>query len=240
MIKLLNKAKESILATQIPTSTNTYKVVSHGQIIDSISENLDKQGLKIKSERYSANSNNTIVLGHLIIDVDKDKDLKFEIAFANSYNKTKRAIVVAGSQVLICENGHILGDVSLGLFKRKHVGKVSEDLNVFIPELIKSSDESFQKLINQKEKMKEIEISAIVRNELIGQLYIDDAIISDVQMSIIRKEIQNPSFDYGCDKNSLWQLYNNITVGLKNSHPSKWISNHSSLNKIIDNKFELV
>lgn len=239
--KLITPTKAGILGTQPPVSTRTYKTVSHGQIIDTLSEELDKQGFIIINENYSASVNNQIINGHLQLGgLNIDSELSFEIAFINSYNKTKRAVVVAGSQVRICENGHILGDTSLGLFQKKHVGTVSDEIMKFIPDMVKAANESFSLLKKQKDRMKEIEIDRKVRNELIGQFYLDDALITDTQMSIIKREIENPSFAYNADTNSLWQLYNNVTLAMKETHPSKWIGNHQKLNKVVNDQFQLV
>jgi hypothetical protein len=239
MKKLINPTKASILATLPPPSTRTYKTISHGAIIDTIFEELDKKGLKVINERYSSNYSHTVVNGHLELGMDSDPDLYFEIAFLNSYDKTKRAVVIAGSAVRMCDNGHILGDTSYGAFKRKHVGDASEKITLFIPEMISTADKTFDKLKRQKERMKEIDISTHIRNELVGQLYLDDAIVTDTQMSILKREIENPSFNYG-QEGSLWQLYNHVTLAMKDTHPSKWIENHQKFNKVVTDKFQLV
>ena len=239
MKRIISHTKQDLLSVQPPASTSTYKTISHGAIIDTVYEELDKEGFVVREERFSATANRHVMNGHLILNIDTDADLKFEIAMLNSYNKTKRAIVAGGSQVFICENGHILGDTSYGCFKRKHVGTADLDIVPFIKEMVKSAGECFDKLIRQKDAMKQIEVDKKIRNELIGQLYIDDAIIADTQMSLIRDQINKPSFDYKSD-GTLWQLYNHITYGLKNSHPSKWIRNHQVLNDLVAEKFQLV
>lgn len=238
--KLINPTKEAILRTIPPPATRTYKTISHGQIIDSICDNLSKEGFNVVKERYQGSHNNQIIVGHLQLDINLDKDLKFEIGFMNSYNKMKKAIVIAGSSVFICGNGHILGDGSYGNFTRKHVGNANIKIDEFIPEMVKSASDHFQVLIKQKDRMKEIELDKKVRNELIGQLYLDEALITTTQMSIIKKEFKKSSFDYGTSPTSLWQTYNNITMGLKETHPSDWLSSHQKLNKIVNEKFQLV
>jgi len=232
--------KQDIITAQPPTSTRTYKAISHGSIINTLSEELDREGFGVTSEYYLSTANRAVVVGHLMLNVSTDSELKFEVGFLNSYNKTKRAVVAGGSQVIVCENGHILGDISYGAFKKKHVGNADVEIVEFIREMVKRAHDCFDVLIKQKNRMKEIEVSRKVRNELIGQLYLEDAIISETQISIIRKEITKSSFDYNTDPNSLWQIYNNVTVGLKSTHPSKWIQNHQSLNRIINEQFQLV
>lgn len=238
MLKLTSSTKTQILSILPPPSTRTYKAISHGTIIDLISESLDKEGFIIKEENYYGNNNYNVLRGHLKLNLNIDNDLSFEIAFLNSYNKSKRATVAGGSQVIICENGHILGDISHGIFRRKHSGTADQDIKIFIPEMVKSAGDAFNVLIKQKERMKEIELDKKVRNELIGQLYLDDAIIGDSQMSILRKQFDKPTFDYG-SPNSLWETYNYTTFALKNTHPSTWFTNHQELNKIINDKFQL-
>ena len=42
-------------------------------------------------------------------------------------------------------------------------------------------------------------------------------------MSIIKKEINKPSYDYLTDNNNAWSFYNHVTHALKLSTPRDWL-----------------
>lgn len=231
--------KQSILDTAVPVSTRTYKAISHGSIIDAIKENLDKENVHVISERYSGTLGNQIITGHMAVNYQLDNELKFEIAFMNSYNKAKRAVVVSGSEVVVCENGHILGDSSYGVFRRKHTGTADQDIKTFIPEMVKTAIEKFQVLYQQKESMKNRILDKKAINELVGQLYLEESLLKSHQLSLLKKEIELPTFDYNADPNSVWSMYNNVTYVFKQTHPSNWISVHQTLNKTITEKYAI-
>lgn len=240
MKRIASTVKQDLLQVIPPPSTGTYKTITHGAIIDTLYEQLDKEGLSVVEETYSSTGNRQVMQGHMIVNLGNDNDIRCEIAFLNSYNKSRRAVVASGSNVIVCYNGHILGDTMNGVFKRKHMGTADIEIGPRITEIVKTAADNFAILVKQKERMKEIEVDKKIRNELIGQLYLDDLLVTDTQLSIIRKEIIKPTFDYSADPNSLWYLYNHITCGMKTSHPYSWIYNHQKLNEIVDTKFQLV
>jgi hypothetical protein len=73
--------------------------------------------------------------------------------------------------------------------------------------------------------MKQIELSKRDKAELLGRLFLEEELISTMQMNIIAKEIEAPTFDYGAP-NSVWELYQHTTYAMKETHPRMWISDH--------------
>ena len=74
--------------------------------------------------------------------------------------------------------------------------------------------------------MKEIVVSKRTTAELIGRMFIEEQFIAATQINIIKGQLKNPSFDYGADTDSLWQLYQHTTFAMKEVHPSEWMGNH--------------
>ena len=77
----------------------------------------------------------------------------------------------------------------------------------------------------QREAMKNIEVDRKVQAELIGRMMIEKQFIESTQMNIIKRELDKPTHDYGCE-NSLWELYQFTTFSMKDTHPSLWMNNH--------------
>jgi hypothetical protein len=94
-----------------------------------------------------------------------------------------------------------------------------------ITEYIKAAGDAFKRLQQDRDVMKNIEVTATRKAELVGQLYIEKEIINSLQLNIIKGEIKKPTFDYGA-KDSLWELYQHTTYALKQQHPGSWMNSH--------------
>jgi hypothetical protein len=79
--------------------------------------------------------------------------------------------------------------------------------------------------VYDKETMKDIMVSDTARAQLIGRLYFEEDLLNSEQLSIIKQQIHNPTYEYNADKKSLWSLYNHITYSLRASHPKNWLDN---------------
>ena len=218
-----NTTKEFVLNAELPQQTRTYKPVSHQQLIDLTLESIHQAGFQLDKELYSAYNAGSIANGRYTISNVADNEMQLQIGWQNSYDKTLSLKFAIGTQILICQNGCVSGDY--GAFKKKHIGSVQEFTPTAITEYIKQAGEAFKKLQQDREAMKQIEITKRVKAELIGRLMFEEELISSIQMNIIGKELQAPTHDYGAP-DSMWELYNFTTYAMKETHPRFWISDH--------------
>jgi hypothetical protein len=225
--------KELLINTPVPQQTRTYKPVSHQQLIDLTLESIYQAGFGLDKEIYSASANGQIANGRFTISNVNDRDMQLQIGWQNSYNKLVTLKFAIGARIFICQNGAVSGDY--GSFKKKHVGEVQTFAPAAITDYIKSAGDAFKKLQDQRDVMKQVEITATRRAQLIGEMVIDKQIISPTQMNIISREIKKPTFDYGAD-NSLWELYQHTTYALKNEHPSLWMDSHMAAHDFFVNE----
>lgn len=205
----------------VPISTQSYCPISNNEIIDTTLEQLYKNGFNIKSEFHKCDgSKNKFVGGFVISGGDSESNLFF--AYKNSYDKSMTAAYALGAQIMICSNSVVRGEQSL---IRKHTGLANAIVKNGISEGIKRIGDNYLQLKNELQKMKEIEISKKIAAELVGRLYIEDEIITSHQLSVIKREINIESFNYGV-KDSLFNLYQAITHSLKSSHPVSFLNSH--------------
>ena len=61
----------------------------------------------------------------------------------------------------------------------------------------------------------------------------DENLIDASQMSVIKKEMHKPSYDYNCDLENAWTFYNHVTHALKNSHPRTWMSDQKKFHEFM-------
>lgn len=120
-----------------------------------------------------------------------------------------------------CSNGMVRGD--MGSWGRKHTGSADVETIDTIQTQISKAKEYYRQLVYDKETMKEIILSDKAKAELIGRLFVEQELLNTEQLSVIKQEIKNPSYQYSGDKNSLWHLYNHVTHSIKKSHPKDWL-----------------
>jgi len=223
-----NITELNLLDVPIPLSTDSYSPVSHGNIINAVQEQLDRNNLTITNKEYRSNSKGTQVIG--IFDIHSShNELGFRLGFKNSYDKSMSLALVAGSQVWICGNGMISGEIQ---FVRKHTGTVLTELRDKIIYSINQLEESFNLHLIDKSNMEQIELSDNGRNALLGKLFFDTNLIKPHQTAIIKKELTDseyPTFS----NNNLWGVYNKVTHAFKQSHPSNYIEDHKKLHQIV-------
>ncbi len=218
-----NTTKELVLATPLPTQTKTYKPISHEQLIDLTLNSIEGAGFKLDKELYSSANNGNMATGRYTISNVADSEMQLQIGWQNSYDKSVSLKFAIGTYIMICSNGCVSGDY--GSFKKKHVGEVQSFTPNAITEYIKQAGDAFQKMQQERNRMKEVEVSIRTSAELIGRLFIEEKAINTLQVNIIKNEMENPSFNYGCP-GSMWELYNHVTHSLKETSPMLSMGSH--------------
>ena len=228
--------KNFLLNVEVPQQTRTYKPISHKQVIDLTLESLDRCGFILEKELYTQGKGGLQANGKYHLRYGGDKDMGLMIAWQNSYDKTLSFKFAIGNCVFICGNGMCYGD--MGAFKSKHQGEVQTITPITLAENICKAGDNFNQMVKDKERLKEIEVSKRVRAELIGRMYMEDEILTNTQMNIIKRQFDNPSFDYG-HKGTGWELINHITFSQKEANPNTWIEKSTKTHKFFKNQFEL-
>lgn len=215
--------KQLLINTALPELTRTYKPVSHQEVMDLTLNSIYNAGYILDKESYQSTSEGQVAVGRYTIKSVADSEMQLQIAWLNSYNRTKKLTWGLGVQVFICQNGVISAD--MGSFKKKHQGEIQEYTPRAITEYIKQAEDVFTKLQVEREQMKQVEIDPRIISTLLGRMFYEEEFITSTQLNIIKRELSVPSFDYGCS-NSLWNLYQDTTFSLKDIHPSLWMKNH--------------
>lgn len=215
--------KEYILKAEVPTKTRTYAPVSHAQLIDLTLESIHSAGFELDRETYSSYNNGNVANGRYTIKNVADPEMQLQIGWQNSYDRTASLKFAIGTHIVVCSNGCVSGDY--GAFKKKHMGIVEPFSKVHIKEYIKQAGDSFKKMQIEREVMKQIELTKRDKAELLGRLFLEEELLTTMQLNIIAGEIEEPTFDYGAP-DSVWELYQYTTHAMKESHPRLWIANH--------------
>jgi hypothetical protein len=216
-------ARNIMLSTPVPKQTRTYKPVSHKELIELTLESIYQSGYKLESQSYSTARDGNVANGRYTISDIADSEMKLQIGWQNSYDRSLSLKFALGTSIIICSNGMVKGDH--GAFKKKHQGDIQTFTPSAISEYIKGGADAFQDLQKDREMLKQYEATEQVQAELLGRMYIQEEIITSTQLNIIKREIKQPTHDYNAN-GSLWELYNHITFAMKEAHPTTWMQDH--------------
>tara|TARA_R110000744_G_scaffold371530_1_gene482581 strand:+ start:8531 stop:9463 length:933 start_codon:yes stop_codon:yes gene_type:complete len=210
---------------------DSYTVIRHKFIIDATRSLLKTNGFNILNETYRKNHEANVAQGIYQIQSNKDPELGMMFAWQNSYDKSTKFKCGIGAYVFVCSNGMLSGDMAS--YSRKHTGSADQEAFTHIGSQIKQANKYFDKLIDDKDKMKTISLNNKKQSELAGRLFIDENLIDASQMSTIKKEMIKPSYDYNCDLENAWTFYNHVTHALKTSHPKTWMSDQKKFHEFM-------
>ena len=100
-------------------------------------------------------------------------------------------------------------------------------------------EESFDHIVTQMEQLKHFDIGPTETYNLLGDLFFEKEVVSIGQMSVIKHELQKShNFKHLGDEGfSAYDLYNAVTESLKTSHPTTYISDHTTLHKLFETTF---
>lgn len=228
--------KEQLTPCQVTYQGNNYSAITHKQIIETIGEYLYKNNFKTKGENYLAGSNGQRAIGRIGLEIG-DIECGYELSWKNSLDGSMSFGICSGMKTFICSNGSVYGDISA--YKRKHSGNANEEILFQIEKAISLIDDTIKIHTERRRLMKEKEITKRTVAELIGRLHIEENIISSTQLGIIKKELENPSFDYCCD-GSVWEFYQHCTHAIKETTPLAWHKVHTNLGNWMVNEFGLL
>jgi hypothetical protein len=205
--------------------------VSHSSLIDLTLNSISKAGFTLDKETYSSAIDGQVANGRFSISNVADSEMQLQIGWQNSYNKQLTLKFAIGTRILVCSNGCVSGD--FGAFKKKHVGEIQSFTPSAIVDYIAQAGEAFTLMQQQRESMKQIEITKRTKAELVGRMMLEEQFITSTQLNIISRELKAPTHDYNA-KDSLWELYNYTTFAMKESHPGLWMDSHIKAHKFFN------
>lgn len=234
-VKTIFETEQYLRSAALPNYGKSYTVISHGAVIDEARTQLSAAGFAIKKEVYKTTQTGDIAQGMYHLESGNDPEMGLMFVWSNSYNKTMAFKCAIGAHVFICSNGVVSGD--LGNYRRRHSGPALTDVTLFMQEQITDASKYYDKLIHDKQMLKHVNLTPRDKGTILGRLFAEDEILTLTQVGIVKREIDKPSHFYSDNANSAWDMYNHITLALKDSHPTRYLSNHQKVHEFFVNEF---
>ncbi len=235
--KIQDITRATLEAVPLPVHAATYTVISHKSIMDYALAEIAAMGFTVQSEEYRATHDGQIAQGIYQLNYNSDPEMSLMFAWTNSYNKQIRFKCATGGYVNANQTVMLAGE--LGSYARKHTGTADADVIASMQVQITNATMYYNQLVKDKEVMKTINLSSRKQAELLGILFAEYEVLTTEQASIIRQQMDKPSFFYNGGKDTLWAFYNHVTVALQHSHPRSWMEDQRMLHWVISNEFDL-
>jgi hypothetical protein len=229
--------RDFLKAVPLPVQTSSYTVISHESVMNYVFAELANQGFSILSEEYRCTQDGLIAQGIYKLNFNSDEEMSLMFAWSNSYNKQLKFKCVTGGYVAANQTVMLCGEI--GAWTRKHTGTADADAISMIQTQISNAQMYYTNLIADKEAMKQIPLTTKRQSELLGVLFAEYELLTTEQASIVRQQMDKPSFFYNGGKHTLWSFYNHVTVAFQQSHPRTWMEDQRMLHWFISNEFDL-
>lgn len=217
---------------EIPNKTDTYEPVSNSFIINLIKEISNDYQYELMNVNYKSTKNRNVVVGIFTFD-GYDEDMGMQMAFINSYDKSRSVKIATGATIFVCENGMISNAEEL--FSRKHMGTIKDELMDMIDDSFKKMSENYHKLTDFKDAARNTNISITEMFRIIGNLYFSTELLSSRQLTFLKNQFYDKNFGIFNDRTSIWNIYNWITEIYKKESAVNHINKHIKLHNYFDN-----
>ena len=227
--------EQQLRDVNLPTHGGRYAVVPHGEIIDIVKAGLTAAGFGITKTEYKMTTDGQVAQGVYHLNYLSDKNMGMMFAWSNSYNKTMRFKCGVGAYVFVCGNGVLRGDMSN--YSRKHSGSAYKDVMAQIDDQVSKAKEHYDLLVKDKQLLENVILTPKDKGRILGELFAYDEILTLTQVGIVKREIDKPSHKYSNHPDSAWDMYNHITLALKESHPGTYMNDHQKLHQYFVNSY---
>ena len=191
----------------------------YGHMIGFVKHLIDKTiGAPIRKEQYGLNKAGDQMFGQIALDVG-DSDQSLSIGFRSSYNKSLAPAVVAGSQILVCDNLCLSGSA----FKlvRKNTTNVWPDFQYLATQHVAGALGHYESVKADNDRMKELPCNETRGYAMLG-IAQGQGVLTPTQASVAFQDWRTPRHEEFADRN-MWGLYNAVTEGLKKGAPARRI-----------------
>lgn len=232
---------EKLLEVPVPAMTSTYSPISNSDIHETILKEIKENGFELNNVYVNSKTGRNCIVMYGLNDVLSsyvDPEIGIRVGFRNSYDKTMSFGFALGSEVFICGNGMVSGEYTM---RKKHSMR---DLSQYAIELIhkyfKNVREEHNKNLEFAQELKKKEVDRNTASRLIGELFIDNKIITQAQLRKMTNEMMKSEKFKSFGTNNIisaWDFYNHGTEALKSSSNSSNFGRHVEYNNFFKQEF---
>jgi len=210
----VERAALEMVAT--PAGTESWCPIPHLELVETVEEALTKNGLTLVNEAHGLTHDNARYFGLMEIanGVPSNPEYVKVLGLRNSHDKILPAGMVAGSQVLVCDNLAFSGEIQIS---RKHTVNIMRDLRGLVRQTIDRLLGAWHRQDQQILRYKETRLPDKAAHDLIIRS-MDAGAFCAKRIPAILGEWREPKHQEFRPRN-VWSWFNAVTENLKDNLP---------------------
>lgn len=201
--------RQELEAIPTPQGTDTFKPVSHIELVAGIQAILSRKGIEIVKEQFAVRADGSRLFGTFDLSLNGLEGSCASLGFRTANDRTMKISIVAGMSVFVCDNMVLSGDSVI--LNRKHTSGLD-----LIPELegaVERYQVRYSSLREQVANMARLVISDSEAKVLIHDTFVAEVMPIRYLPDVSREyfEPKHPEFE----PRTTWSLHNAFTEVMK-------------------------
>lgn len=233
---------QQLLSMPVPAATSTYTPISNREIHNQILQEVKDNDFEIKDILVKSKTGKNCVIYYSLADMRNtpNPEIGIRVGFKNSYDKTMSFGFALGSEVYICSNGMVSGEY---IIKKQHrIKEVASYAKELIHKYFTQIRMEHERNLYFAEELKNRTVSEAEAQRIIGELYINNNVITNSQLRKMTSEMySSEKFENfkNCREITAWDLYNHGTQALKTSANYNIFNRHIKYNEYFRTNFRI-
>ena len=202
--------RQDVNAVEVPSATSTWFPIGHGEVLDTVIQNLNQIGFEVKRQQLALSSQGDRFFGTLDLTAPIAEGVSLAVGVRNSIDKSFPMGLCAGERVFVCDN---LAFGSTIAIKHKHTRFGAQRFSYRVSQSV-SGLEQYREIAAQRiERFQTTELTEDKANSLILQAFEQRVVNSRLLPAVIHeyREPQHAQFQ----ARTVWSLLNCFTEVLK-------------------------
>ncbi|QYY35410.1 DUF932 domain-containing protein [Ruficoccus sp. ZRK36] len=194
-----------------PRATSTWRPIPHIRLLQVVERALLEQGFTVAGQAHGLTHDNARYFGLLEVDAPvSGLEYTYVVGVRNSHDQRFSAGVVAGSQVLVCDNLSFSGEIQLA---RKHTPRILHDLPSLAKEAVSGLRHHWDRHDRRVDYYRRITLQDRTAHDLIVRA-VDAGVMANSTIPKVLQEWRQPRHE-AFQPRTAWSLQNAFTEALK-------------------------
>lgn len=194
-----------------PRATSTWKPIPHISLLQVVEKSLLEQGYTVSGQAHGLTHDGARYFGLLEISgTSNSQETRYVVGIRNSHDMRFSAGVVAGSQVLVCDNLCFSGEIQLA---RKHTPRILHDLPRLAGDAVAGLKRYWLEHDQRVHRYQSVRINDVRAHDLIVRS-VDQGVMANSYIPKVLQEWREPRHREFKAQN-VWSLQNAFTEVFK-------------------------
>ena len=204
--------RKALAAVPTPAATETWRPIPHEEFVSRVEWELPRYGLDIVQEAHALTYDGSRYFGLVQVAHEglEHSDYSLVIGLRNSHDKSLPAGLVAGAQVLICDNLSFAGEICLA---RRHTPNIMRDLPSLVGDALGRLLVMFRTQDQRVERYQATPLDDADAHDLTIKA-LDSGVVCASKIPELLKEWREPRYRE-FEPRTVWSYFNATTEVLK-------------------------